>query len=55
MINIELNILKKVVLILEFKIRERDPDMGVTYQDIIKNFYFNIKSFFQEGNQIEKY
>ena len=46
MINIEVSILKKLVITIEYKIRLCDPDMGVIYQDGIKSFFNKIKSIF---------
>jgi hypothetical protein len=48
MLNIDISVLKKVVILLEYKLRERDPDLGQVYQDHIKNFFLKIKTFFRE-------
>jgi hypothetical protein len=46
--NIDISVLKKVVILLEYKLREGDPDLGQVYQDHIKNFFLKIKTFFIE-------
>lgn len=50
MINFDISLLKKLVILLEYKIREKDPSMGVLYQDGIKIFFNKIKSIFVEMN-----
>jgi len=53
MLNIDISVLKKVVILLEYKLRERDPDLGQVYQDHIKKIFLKIKTFFIECDRSE--
>ncbi len=46
MINFDVSPLKKLVISIEYKIRQCDPEMGIMYQDGIKTFFNRIKSIF---------
>lgn len=50
MISFDISILKKLVIVVESKVREKDPSMGELYQDGIKIFFNKIKSLFEEKN-----
>ena len=51
MIGFDLPTLKKIVIFLENKLRQRDPNMGDIYQENIKNFFLKIKNMFSEANE----
>jgi hypothetical protein len=52
MADFEISVIKKLVILLELKMREKDQNMCEVYQESVKNFFSSVKSFYQEQNTL---
>lgn len=50
MADFELTLVKKFVIFIEYKMREKDQNMSEAYQENVRDFFSRIKNFYQEHN-----